>query len=247
MIHTNCMLKVNVDWNKIQAVIFDVDGTLYSQRLLRLLMLRDLLAYYLIRPSLWKDMLILGCFRSLRYEMLGGHHINENLLKIQFRATAEKIRVPIIRVEACIEKWMMVHPLKYLRSIRYPGVLDFYNDLRESSIKLAAFSDYPVVEKLCALDMPEMISVCTTDPDVNSMKPDTKGLLLLVKKLAVPIDTCLLIGDREDKDGECAREIYMPYLIKTNHYAGPNHFTSYKKLNMVFGQSIKDKATCTQI
>lgn len=240
------MTKSIVDWHKIQAVIFDVDGTLYNQKLLRLLMLRDLLAYCLMRPDQWKDLLILHRFRLLREEMTNSYHNNENLLKIQFRLTAGKTCVPIKRVEECIEKWIMVYPLKYLRSLRYPDVLDFYNDLRESSIKLAAFSDYPAVEKLRALGMSEMIVVCTTDPEVNSMKPDTKGLLLLVEKLNVPIDACLLIGDREERDGECARRISMPYLIKTNNTDGINHFKCYRELSESFRQFNKYEVICTK-
>ncbi len=230
------MLKSIVDWKKIQAVIFDVDGTLYNQRQLRLLMLRDLLVYYLMRPDQWKDLLILHHFRLLREEMTNGCQNSENLWKNQFRLTAEKTRVPLKRVEDCIEKWIMSHPLKYIKHLHYSGVLDFYKNLQEASIKMAAFSDYPVVDKLRVLGMSEMIVVCTTDQEVNSMKPDTKGLMLVVKKLNVPIDACLLIGDREERDGECARRINMPYLIKTKRSNVLNSFKCYEELNKEFKQ-----------
>jgi phosphoglycolate phosphatase/putative hydrolase of the HAD superfamily len=199
-------------------------------------MLRDLIVYCLRRPDQWKDLLILHHFRLLREEITNDYGNNENILNIYYRLTAEKTRVPLKRVEDCIEKWIMIRPLKYIKHLRYPGVLDFYKNLKEASIKMAAFSDYPVVEKLRALGMSEMIAVCTTDQEVNSMKPDTKGLLLVVKKLNVPIDACLFIGDREERDGECARRISMPYLIKNNMSDGIRHFKSYKILNEEFRQ-----------
>ena len=242
----NRMIKSIIDWHKIQAVIFDVDGTLYRQRPLRLLMLRELSAYFLMRPDRWKDLIILHKFRSLRKETTTNYNNNINLLKAQFHLTAEKAGVPVERVEACVEKWIMVRPLKYLKSLRYPGLLEFYNDLRKSSIKLAAFSDYPIVEKLRVLDMSEMIPVCSTDSDVNSMKPNTKGLLLVVKKLNVSVDACLFIGDQDERDGECARKIGMPYLIKTNNYNLLNGFKYYEDLNEAFRQFTKYGDICTK-
>ena len=41
------------DWDTIRLVVFDIDGTLYRQRPLRLRMARDILAYTLLvrRPE----------------------------------------------------------------------------------------------------------------------------------------------------------------------------------------------------
>ncbi len=63
--------KTIVDWKKVCAVIFDIDGTLYDQRMLRLLMFLDLLKYYLVRPSELKDVIILRYFRLLGEGMTG--------------------------------------------------------------------------------------------------------------------------------------------------------------------------------
>ena len=227
-----------MEWGKIRAVIFDVDGTLYDQGRLRVRMMRDLAAYYLTRPHRWKDLLILHQFRLLREEMAASPETEGNQLITQYQWTAERTRTPVERVEWCVREWILSHPLPYLSSCRYPGLLEFCEHLQQRSIRLAAFSDYPGVEKLRALKLPEMMAVCSTDPEVDALKPDPKGLLLTVEKLSVPIDACLFIGDRDDRDGECARRVHMSYIIKSNNSLNSNQFCCYWELDRQLTQCL---------
>jgi phosphoglycolate phosphatase/putative hydrolase of the HAD superfamily len=76
--------------------------------------------------------------------------------------------------------------------------------------------------------MPTMEVVTTSDESVNRMKPDPLGLIILAERLRIPVESCLLIGDRDERDGECARRAGMPYLIKVRQPAKPWHFRCYK-------------------
>ena len=55
-----------MDFNKYDLYVFDVDGTLYYQNKLRLIMGKRLLMYYLLHPLKFKDLIIIKNFRSLR-------------------------------------------------------------------------------------------------------------------------------------------------------------------------------------
>jgi beta-phosphoglucomutase-like phosphatase (HAD superfamily) len=222
---------VRVEWKKVQAVIFDVDGTLYDQRRLRVMIIRDLITHYLMRPHRWRDLLILHQFRLLHEEMATSPGMEGNQLMAQYHRTSERTRTSVDRVKWCVQKWILSHPLTYLSRCRYPGLLQFCQHLQKCSIRLAVFSDYPAAAKLHALGLPDMIAVCSMDPEVKAIKPDPKGLLLTVEKLNVPISACLFIGDRDDRDGECARRLNMPYLIKSKRFRGNNQFRSYEELD----------------
>lgn len=59
------MIARNIDWGSIRFVVFDVDGTLYNQRMLRLRMAGELIADAVARGSL-TNLRVLRAYRSLR-------------------------------------------------------------------------------------------------------------------------------------------------------------------------------------
>jgi len=74
--------------------------------------------------------------------------------------------------------------------------------------------------------------VSATDVEVGRLKPDPKGLIVAASSLNTPVKECLFIGDRDDKDGECARRAGMPYLIlnrRRRNYS-PNSFNTFTEI-----------------
>ena len=65
----------SIRWDQIQGVIFDLDGTLYSQPRMRMLMVKDMLLYYMLHPASIGQVRILFHFRRIRelYEFQGGN------------------------------------------------------------------------------------------------------------------------------------------------------------------------------
>ena len=154
-------------------------------------------------------------------------HTRENK---QYELTAKQLCIPAKRVRACVKTWIMEHPLLLLKRHRFPYVREFCYALQGRALQLAVFSDYPAQDKIKALDLPEMLTTCSTDRDIDIFKPSPKGLLYTIERLCVPAHSCLLIGDRDDRDGECARRAGIKYLLKVDRKTGEHQFECYKTL-----------------
>ncbi len=202
---------MRTDWSKTKVVIFDVDGTLYTQSRLRKKMLFSLVRYYSTRPWKLNEMLILHHFRAQREKMTYGQYTD--LENAQYDWCARKVNYPIELIKKVVEHWIFNFPLKYLKHCTYPGTIDFFNTLRKHNIKIAIYSDYKAHKKLEAMGLEADLVVSSTDPEIDRLKPDPRGLLYITKQLNVQAAECLFIGDRYELDAECAMRANMPYLI----------------------------------
>ena len=55
-----------IDWDKVKAAIFDVDGTLYCQRPVRIRMALKMGRFFLLHPRRWREAAGIYYFRKLR-------------------------------------------------------------------------------------------------------------------------------------------------------------------------------------
>ena len=213
-----------------QAFIFDVDGTLYNQGQLRKRMLFELLCHLAKKHRFIRDINVLYTFRKKREILSRGHGDIGCLEDRQYAAVADELGMGIEEVRHVVNEWIFEKPLNYLAACIYPGVRDLFSILLKEKIKIGIFSDYPCRAKLKALDLYADVMVCSTEKKVDRFKPDPKGLLLIADELEVPVMNCFFIGDREDKDGECARRAGMPYLILSRRHVSPSDW--YRKVTM---------------
>lgn len=204
-------IKSPIRWDSIKVVIFDVDGTLYTQSRLRKKMAYALLAHYSVRPWRLQDILILHHFRAEREKRTG--HAGGDLENAQYLWCAQKGNYSLDRIRQVVDQWMFTFPNQYLAACMYPGTQRFFAKLRSLDIKIAIYSDYKAHDKLKAMDLEADLIVSSTDPEIDRLKPDSKGLLYIADKLGVLPQECLFIGDRQELDGECAINANMPYLI----------------------------------
>ena len=202
----------------VRAVLFDVDGTLYRQDTLRLLMGLELAALPMIKGSyrsatnVWKT---LSVFRRIREELRQYGAQSEPLEKLQFAATGKRLGVEPAVVESIVAEWMFQRPLKYLRFCRTRGVEEFVALLKDRNVPIGMFSDYPVREKLQALGLAGTpnLTLCATDPDVNAFKPHPQGFFRACAAWGVAPNEVLYIGNRLEVDAAGAASAGMPCAI----------------------------------
>jgi FMN phosphatase YigB (HAD superfamily) len=214
------------DWSKIKVVIFDVDGTLYSQSRLRRKMFFSLVKHYARRPWKLKEMLVLHHFRAQREKMI--HHPCTDLENAQYYWCAQKVDYPVELIRKVVDYWIFDFPISYLRQCTYPGIHAFFDTLRKHNIKRAIYSDYKAYKKLEAMGLEADLVVCSTDPQIDRLKPDPRGLLYIANQLNVKPGECLFIGDRYELDAACAIKAQMPYLIVDKKPSGV--FDFYDKI-----------------
>jgi FMN phosphatase YigB (HAD superfamily) len=190
----------------IKAVLFDVDGTLYHQKPLRVCMAAELAA----SPSWLRSVAasrrlvrVLRTYRQVHEEMrrLDGH--DSPLADYQIRETASRERVGERDVRAFVGEWMLRRPLKYLRWCRRGGLVDLLQALDRQGVRLGVLSDYPAGEKLAAMGVDRFFTQvrCTTDTAVNALKPHPRGFLLACETWGLAQDEVLYVGDRPEVDG----------------------------------------------
>ena len=205
-------MQASVNWEHIDLVVFDVDGTLYDQRRLRIAMLRQLLAHTW-RSRSFDTLRTLHTFRRVR-EALGENPVPD-FMDVQYARTAARHHKTQDQVRALAGEWLEQRPLPLLAACRYPHLTELFATLRTAGKQIAIFSDYPAGEKLAALGLKADLIVCATDQDINRLKPDPRGLLAILQTTGVGAKRALMIGDRADRDGKAAQRAGVAALIRT--------------------------------
>lgn len=194
-----------MDFNKYDLYVFDVDGTLYYQNKLRLIMGKRLLMYYLLHPLKFKDLIIIKNFRSLREDAKDTNGL--------FDITAKKCNVSVSRVNEVIKKWIYENPIDALTASKDDTLLAIIDKLKANGKTVAIWSDYEADDKLKALQLSTDYVYTAEQERVGELKPSPKGLNLIMSDLNVPKDKTIMIGDRMIKDGEAAKKAGCDYLI----------------------------------
>jgi len=220
---------LNLDWPQIRLVVFDVDGTLYDQSCLRRKMIRQLSLHCLRHPGDIGVLRVISTYRRCREQLADEE--SDRIGDLQYERPAARLGIDAEEVRRTVQDWMLERPLGHLRSCRYANVADWVTALRAQGKTVAVFSDYPATEKLRALDLGIDLVVSAVDPEVDCLKPRPQGLQRLLELTGVAPHQAVLIGDRDDRDGECARRAGVSYLIKSREPAVDGHqFQDYGHL-----------------
>ena len=237
-----------------KLVVFDVDGTLYKQRPVRLRMARDIIIHCCKQLSL-SSLSVIKNYRQYR-EYLGdtefekivnnlvdNDQVSEQLLEdkvVQYVSYKTGISRDV--VYDIVQDWINTRPLKYLIGARYKGVKSFFDFCRENSIKIGIFSDYPAEKKIKALGL--FADYIISANDVNALKPNPKGLLQLMSMANIAPDKTIMIGDRPERDGAAAQKAHVLPMIfaekvssqqqSFNEIDGCYFFTQYLELLSAF-------------
>lgn len=198
--------------NTYRLILWDLDGTLYFQKEFRKKMALVLLQELCLKPHKWKELLVILKYRSLR-EHWEKEDTGADLEQRQYEKTGEAFGMEAKKVEKIIHYWMHQKPLEYLYQYRDENAVKIIQRLQKEEKMVTVYSDYPTKEKLEALQIYVKESFSSLDKNINSMKPNPKGLNYIIQKYGVKKDEVLMIGDRMEKDGEAALAAGVDYWI----------------------------------
>jgi HAD superfamily hydrolase (TIGR01549 family) len=202
----------------LKAVLFDVDGTLYSQAPLRVLMAAELVLHTLHGRSPQRALQlarVLRTFRSTREALREEGAAARALEDVQFEATASRLDLEVADVRRVVNEWILERPLRHMRRARRPGLQRLLSTLAERGLQVGALSDYPVGAKLEALGVAGHFSLglCTTDRAINAFKPHPQGFRRACEVWGIGPQEVLYVGDRPEIDGVGAAAAGMRCVI----------------------------------
>lgn len=209
-----------------KAYIFDMDGTLYYQFPLRLLMLLQLLLYYLFRPFKWKEAFVLREFRQLREQeqLTGQIGFQEKIIAI----LSNKYHISAEDIERIVALWIYQKPLKGIYLCRDRRLIQIIEKLHMEGKKIYIYSDYPVKDKKEILGVIADGCYYPDGEHIQCLKPDAKGLEYILKENKLERRDTLFLGDRYKKDGLCAGNADVDFLLLPSFFWKRMHI--YKEL-----------------
>jgi FMN phosphatase YigB (HAD superfamily) len=97
-------------------------------------------------------------------------------------------------------------------------MLDLIAACKEKGLQMAIYSDYGcVIDKLEALGIdPALFELKVSAPTYGALKPAEACTRRLLEQLNAQPETTLFVGDRDDKDGACARSVGAKFLLVEN-------------------------------
>ena len=210
----------------IEAVVFDVDGTLYEQSGLRRAMLLRLIRAYAFHPLQGrKASRVIGAYRRAQEELR--FCTSADPAQQQAAVAAGRAGVSTEECERIATRWLHHEPLRVLARYRRADLVETLGELRANGIRLGVVSDYPADDKLAALGIRQFFDVVVSaqDPDVGAFKPNPRGLQVCLARLGVRAEHALYVGDRPETDAAAARSSQVgcviigsrPRVVTTDH------------------------------
>lgn len=140
----------------------------------------------------------------------------EQLLEALYFELAQRTGKTTIEAQTWYQEKFLpafVHLLKKNASAR-GGLISLLHQLRQANIKLGVVSDFGRVEsRLQALDIPtELFDTLNCSEEFGVLKPAPEPFIEISQLWGMGANQILVVGDRDDRDGECAQNAGMVFL-----------------------------------
>lgn len=218
----------------IKALLFDLDGTLYRQRPLRLRMVASLATLPLELRSLREAQGTWGAIQSFRRVRESLRSLGDGcatLAQEQYTRAAQVAKTSPDELERIVVEWLHERPLRHLRRYRQPGAIELLDRLSAAGIRAGVFSDYPAVAKLEALGLGDRFDpiLAATDESIHAFKPHPAGLLEACRIWGLSPSEVLYVGDRPEVDAAAATAAGMRCAIIGASRAGST--STYRRID----------------
>jgi HAD superfamily hydrolase (TIGR01549 family) len=190
-----------------KAWLVDLDGTLYAPVPVKLMIAAEIFV------AGWSAAPILRRFRR-EHERVRELGLEGDPFALQIERTAEALGRSAGDVEEHVRHWMIERPGRWLARFRRHALLAEIQAFRDSGGRTALVSDYPATRKLESLGASRLFDTIVASGEPGGprrLKPHPDGLLRAAAALEVEPSSCLVIGDRDDADGEAARAAGMAF------------------------------------
>ena len=192
---------------RIQGIIFDLDGTLYQMKFMKIKMSLRLIGS-------------LGFLRHLNASRTAVRQKEFNgraeLLSAFYGELATRAGRTVQQSKSWYENDFYQAFIRVLNRTARPrsGLLEMLGKLRADGMKLAVVSDFGrIPERLAALGInPELFDMLKSSEDCGALKPAPESFLCVARDWNLAPEQILVVGDRADRDGLGARHAGMPFL-----------------------------------
>ncbi len=200
-------LKNWLENKEIAAVIFDFDGTLYDNTGIALKLVKA-------RPF---DMFKMNAERQARKLLKGTYFESEEKFLDQFfSVAAAKAKCSKEKFAAWYQGVYLPLMAKVLHQ-KFPArknVDGLFETIKSKGIKLAILSDYSfVAQRMQAISISsENADIMKSSQELGGLKPAPQLFLKLADQLKITPEKILVVGDRDDTDGQGARNSGMKFV-----------------------------------
>ncbi|HZJ88813.1 MAG TPA: HAD family hydrolase [Sphaerochaeta sp.] len=203
---------------QIQWLALDIDGTLYPRYMLNWRMVRSTF------PSVRLALAFNEARREYRrvQEMVPTEPASrEGLLTRQAKLVADFLQTDdIVAVKDKIDSQFYGAWERTFLSIKaYRGLRETLENVAESGVKIALFSDFPIADKPETLGIRDLVSVALSSEESGYLKPSKHAFARLLAELDCEAEAVLYVGDSYEKDCEGAKRIGMYSALISNKSA----------------------------
>ena len=188
---------------EIDAVAFDIDGTLY----------RNIVFYLKVLPHYLKNWRFFIKFNKVRI-MLRDDARNEkgynDLFRSQIGFLAKELGCTMIEAEQQINDIVYEGLRPYFEKINAcHGAAQLIHKLKEAGFKIALLSDFPPEQKGDVWGIKKDCDLLLSSELIGALKPSSKPFEELAEKLEVPAERILYIGNSHKYDVEGPKKLGM--------------------------------------
>ncbi|TFG57638.1 MAG: HAD family hydrolase [Spirochaetales bacterium] len=191
---------------RIKAVVFDVDGTLYPNRLMYIKSVSFFFSYPRFTVHFGKIRRRIRTIRPI-----------DDFQKLQRQMLADSMKISLTEADRYILEVMYTEWEECLKGMpAYPFVRETMENLRARGLTIGVLSDFPIGRKLAYLGLDSLVDFALTAEQSGYLKPNPEPFRLVSGTLAVPPEEVLFVGNHYEYDILGASSFGM----KTAHLTG---------------------------